>query len=72
MTQFNPDILIISLGVDTAKGDPNGEFLLNKGDFALMGRLFAEVNIPKVIVQEGGYILESIGENVLAFLHNIA
>ena len=72
VTQFNPDILIISLGVDTAKGDPNGEFLLNKGDFALMGRLFAEVNIPKVIVQEGGYILESIGKNVLAFLHNIA
>lgn len=71
VAQFNPDILLISLGVDTAKGDPNGEFLLEQGDFAAMGQLFAQVDLPKVVVQEGGYILDSIGKNVHAFLQNI-
>ena len=66
--QFDPDILLISLGVDTAVGDPNGGFLLTTNDFTLMGQAFAELDIPKVVVQEGGYVLDTIGANVLAFL----
>ena len=72
VVKFNPDILFISLGVDTAKNDPNGSFLLEQHHFAAMGQLFAKVKLPKVIVQEGGYLLESIGKNVLAFLQNIS
>jgi acetoin utilization deacetylase AcuC-like enzyme len=68
VVQFNPDILLISFGVDTIACDPNGGFLLTTNDFAAMGQAFAEVNVPKVVVQEGGYLLNSIGANVLAFL----
>jgi acetoin utilization deacetylase AcuC-like enzyme len=69
--QFDPDILLISLGVDTTAGDPNGGFLLNTNDFTLMGQTFSKLAMPKVIVQEGGYLLESIGNNVLAFLQGV-
>ena len=70
VTTFNPDILLISLGVDTAEGDPNGGFTLQKDDFAAMGNCFANLPFPKVVVQEGGYLVESIGQNVLAFLQH--
>ncbi len=69
--QFDPDILIISLGVDTAAGDPNGGFLLNTNDFALIGQAFSRANVPKVIIQEGGYSLDTLGANVLAFLETL-
>lgn len=65
---YQPDYLFISLGLDTAEGDPVGGFCLQTESFAKMGRVFADLRLPTIIVQEGGYLLPTLGQNVVAFL----
>lgn len=62
--QFKPDILIVPLGVDTYEGDPISNFKLITADFATMGSMIADLNVPTVFVMEGGYDVEPIGQNV--------
>jgi acetoin utilization deacetylase AcuC-like enzyme len=70
--QFDPDFLIISLGADTALGDPIGRFRLTEAAFRKMGQQFKKLNKPMLILQEGGYRLDTLGQNVLAFLLGVA
>jgi acetoin utilization deacetylase AcuC-like enzyme len=66
--RFVPDTLLVSLGVDMVKDDPIGGFNLNGDSIRRMGRRIGDLRIPLVVVQEGGYHLPSLGENVLRFL----
>ncbi|KDQ62865.1 hypothetical protein JAAARDRAFT_358217 [Jaapia argillacea MUCL 33604] len=59
-----PVYLIVSLGVDTYCEDPIGTFKLSTTTYGLIGEAIAKVNIPTLFVMEGGYYLESIGQNV--------
>ncbi len=67
-----PRALVISAGFDTAAGDPVGGFDLSRAGFSEIGRRIASLGLPTVIVQEGGYRLETLGENVVAFLQAFA
>jgi acetoin utilization deacetylase AcuC-like enzyme len=62
-----PEHLFVSLGLDIAEGDEVGGFCISAGGFKQIGRRIGALDIPTVIVQEGGYLLEKLGENVLAF-----
>jgi acetoin utilization deacetylase AcuC-like enzyme len=64
---YNPDYLIIALGLDTAKGDPTGTWKLIPADFEKNGRIIGELNLPTLIVQEGGYKIQTLGKNAKAF-----
>ncbi|MBN2789247.1 MAG: histone deacetylase family protein [Candidatus Delongbacteria bacterium] len=68
INEFSPDFLIISLGVDTHINDPVGSFKLSFESFTKMGSRFKNYKIPVLIVQEGGYDLNSIGTSVSNFL----
>lgn len=68
ITEFAPDALILSAGFDTYAGDPVGAFALQTQDFHEIGEVIAELDIPTVIVQEGGYDEGSLGRNVLSLL----
>jgi acetoin utilization deacetylase AcuC-like enzyme/GNAT superfamily N-acetyltransferase len=68
---FNPVYLIVCLGLDTAKGDPTGTWMLNSHDFFSMGYEIGMRNFPKLIVQEGGYDNRSIGTNAREFFRGI-
>jgi len=68
---FVPDTLIISLGVNTVKGDPTGTFLLINPDFAEIGHRIGQLNLPTVVIQEGGYRLDTLAEHVIAFLSGL-
>ena len=61
---FGPDVLVVSLGVDTFDGDPLGKFRLNSDHFTEIGRRISELSTPTLFILEGGYNLESIGLNV--------
>lgn len=63
-----PDVLIVSLGVDTFAGDPVGPIALLGEDFSLLGRRIASLRLPTVFVQEGGYAVAELGANVRAVL----
>lgn len=65
---FVPDVLVVSLGVDTHRDDPLGTFELDTPDFHTIGTAVAQTSIPLVVVQEGGYHLPTLGESVVAFL----
>jgi acetoin utilization deacetylase AcuC-like enzyme len=63
-----PDLLIVSYGADTFEGDPISHFKLRTGDYDPMARRIAELGLPTIIVMEGGYAVDALGENVSAFL----
>ena len=69
--RFVPDVLLVSLGVDTFAEDPQGSFLLQTATFTRLGEHFATLNLPTVVIQEGGYHLDSLGDNVVAFFRGL-
>jgi acetoin utilization deacetylase AcuC-like enzyme len=66
--EFGPAALIVSAGQDVGLGDPSGGFAITPAGLQAIGRRIAALGLPAVIVQEGGYRLETLGENLLAFL----
>jgi acetoin utilization deacetylase AcuC-like enzyme len=66
--QFAPQYLVVSAGFDTVADDPVGGFRLTTEGLHEIGRRIAGLNLPTVIVQEGGYLLDRLGENAVAFL----
>ncbi len=67
ISKFRPDFMVIALGLDTAKGDPTGTWLLNARDFYLNGRMMAEMLLPTLFIQEGGYRNKDLGINARYF-----
>ena len=69
--KFAPDLLVVSLGVDTA-AEESDSFLLTGDDFSRIGGVIAALQRPTVLVQEGGYALDVIGRNVANVLRELA
>lgn len=68
---FGAKYLVISLGVDTFEHDYLGNFNLSSGIYnRLSGFLISELNIPSLIVMEGGYNTEHLAQNVISFLQS--
>ncbi|MEZ4833102.1 MAG: histone deacetylase family protein [Caldilineaceae bacterium] len=70
--RFTPDALVVSAGFDTFGGDPLGQFKLTTDAYREMGRRFAVLGLPTVLVQEGGYAVHALGENVVNLLQGFA
>jgi acetoin utilization deacetylase AcuC-like enzyme len=71
-TRFGADALVVSLGVDAARDDPESPLQVSRDGFAATGRMLAELGLPTVLVQEGGYHLASLGELVRTVLAELA
>jgi acetoin utilization deacetylase AcuC-like enzyme len=65
--KFKPQFLVLALGLDTAKGDPTGSWLLKAKDFRENGRMIGELGLPTLVVQEGGYKTQTLGVNARHF-----
>jgi acetoin utilization deacetylase AcuC-like enzyme len=63
--------LVVSLGVDAAVGDPESPLTVTADGFRAAGRTLGSLRLPTVIVQEGGYDLDTIGGLVREFLTGI-
>ena len=68
---FDPDVLVVSLGVDTYRLDPIGDFQVTTEGLAEQGRRIGALGRPTVVVQEGGYHVPDLGANVHAFLGGV-
>ena len=66
--RFAPAFLVFALGTDAHESDPIGGFKLPTKYFAEMGAAVRELNLPTVIVQEGGYNLTTLGACVAELL----
>jgi acetoin utilization deacetylase AcuC-like enzyme len=65
---FGADTLIIALGLDAFEGDPFAGLSITTVGFARIAAACAELNLPAVIVQEGGYLCPELGDNLKSFL----
>ncbi len=65
---FAPDVLVVSLGVDTYRGDPISQFRLDTPDFPVIGARLRALGLATVFVMEGGYAVEAIGANAVGVL----
>ena len=70
--EFRPKFLVVALGLDTAKGDPTGTWLLTAKDFQTNGQMIGELALPVLVVQEGGYQTKTIGINARYFFTGLA
>jgi acetoin utilization deacetylase AcuC-like enzyme len=62
------DALVVSLGVDAAIDDPNSPLRVTADGYRRAGELLRALELPTVLVQEGGYVLPTLGDLVSAFL----
>ena len=60
--------LVVSLGVDAAVDDPNSPLRITLDGYAGAGETLAALELPTVLVQEGGYHLPTLGPLVAGFL----
>ena len=66
---FDPDApLVLSLGFDTYHADPICNLALRTDDYARVGSRIADLRRPVIALQEGGYAVEALGVNAVAFL----
>jgi acetoin utilization deacetylase AcuC-like enzyme len=69
---FAPVWLIVSAGFDTYIKDPISKFRITNSCFEEIGRCIRALNIPTLVIQEGGYCISDLGMNVVTFLHGIS
>ncbi|TIX56859.1 MAG: histone deacetylase family protein, partial [Mesorhizobium sp.] len=65
---FAPEALVVALGLDAFEGDPFGGLSVTTPGFSRIGEAIAGLGLPTVIVQEGGYLCNELGDNLTAFL----
>jgi acetoin utilization deacetylase AcuC-like enzyme len=69
---FQPGFLVVSAGLDTYAGDPVAEngagFALSQAAYPRIGAQIAALGLPTLFVQEGGYAIAALGENLVGLL----
>lgn len=68
VARFAPELLVVSFGADTYRGDPISRFGLETEDYPRLGRAIAALGLPSLVVMEGGYAVDALGRNVAGFL----
>jgi acetoin utilization deacetylase AcuC-like enzyme len=66
--EHEADLLVLSYGADTFEDDPISYFKLREEDYAVIGSRIAALNIPTVVVMEGGYAIDALGRNASSLL----
>jgi acetoin utilization deacetylase AcuC-like enzyme len=69
---FQPDYLVVSAGFDTHEADPIGAFGLTTPYFQELGGEIRKADLPVLVVQEGGYAADLIGDNVVSLLKGLS
>ena len=65
---YRPDVLIVALGLDASRDDPLAFLAVTTDGFRRIGGAIAGAGMPTLLVQEGGYISDSLGSNLVAAL----
>ena len=65
---FAPDVLIVSLGIDTYERDPICDLAVSTAGYHEVGTRVAALGLPVLALQEGGYFVPHLGENVRNWL----
>jgi acetoin utilization deacetylase AcuC-like enzyme len=66
--RFRAEVVVVALGLDTARHDPTGSWGLSAADLQENGFMIGRLGCPVLVVQEGGYRVRSLGTNARRFL----
>jgi acetoin utilization deacetylase AcuC-like enzyme len=72
---FAPNYLVVSVGFDLMQGDPvplGGGFRITPTGLRAISERLSALRLPTVIVQEGGYQVDRLGEYAVTFLHELS
>jgi acetoin utilization deacetylase AcuC-like enzyme len=76
VSDFAPDALVVSLGLDAARADPESPLEVTEAGYHEAGKAFAgptfQHRVPTVAVQEGGYDLDRLGALAVAALDGLS
>src|SRR3546814_19810890 len=61
LAAYAPEVLVVSLGVDTFEKDPISQFKLKSPDYLRIGESLARLGKPTLFVMVGGYAVAEIG-----------
>ena len=62
LEQYRPDALVLSLGFDIYEKDPQAKVSVSADGFARLGAIAGGLDLPILVVQEGGYCIEGLHE----------
>jgi acetoin utilization deacetylase AcuC-like enzyme len=65
---FGTDVLVVALGLDASIDDPFQGLAITRDGFARIGARLRATGLPLLLVQEGGYLSDALGENLTAVL----
>ena len=68
---FKPEVLILSLGFDVYEEDPQSKVAVTTEGFNRLGKLIAGLDLPTLVVQEGGYHYDSLAANTVSFFSGL-
>lgn len=66
--KYKPKYLVVSAGMDIYAEDPLGTIKVTTDGIKEIGKQIAALNLPTVIVMEGGYNNDALGRNITEFL----
>jgi acetoin utilization deacetylase AcuC-like enzyme len=72
VTDFGADTLVLAAGLDIAVDDPFKGFAIETPEFEVIGKMIAQLRLPTLVVQEGGYPSPSLGLNLASLLTGVA
>ncbi len=70
--EFNPGILVVALGLDAFEGESFAGLAVTTKRYEKMARIVSQrTETPILMVQEGGYLCDALGDNLISFLNGI-
>ncbi|ROO25127.1 histone deacetylase family protein [Salinisphaera orenii] len=68
---FDADVLVLPLGFDIYKDDPQAKVAVSSEGFGRMGLAMAGLDMPVCVIQEGGYDVDSLETNATQFFSGL-
>ncbi|MCP5153074.1 MAG: histone deacetylase family protein [Ectothiorhodospiraceae bacterium] len=68
VARFRPQALVVALGLDASHADPLAFLAVSTAGFHRIGARLAELDLPTVLIQEGGYVSPELGANAAAVI----
>jgi acetoin utilization deacetylase AcuC-like enzyme len=65
---FSPGALVVALGLDAFEGDQFQGLAVTTEGFGRIAERIAALQLPTLLVQEGGYLSDELGANLASFL----
>ena len=68
ISDFSPNYMVVSVGMDIYKEEPIGDFKVTQNGIRQIGERISALKYPTLIVLEGGYYLPLFGGNFCSFV----